>query len=344
MQIIGIVGTAKNTGKTTALTSILDSLSKNEFSLGVTSIGYDGEDIDNLTFLPKPRIFLKEGVIIASSSLTFETSKIKYEILYETDIYTPLGKVIIAKVLEPGKIVLAGPNNIKDLKKIIALFKTLNTDFLFVDGAMNRMAPMYLADKVIFSTGASRSTEIKNIVEEISLISLIFNKNIMPQYDINSNCFFVKNGELLETEIKSLLTKDDLLKLFSYRPENYEKVVIKNIFSSAVVKEFVQEILKKKDTYETVFLEPFRLLLSMNDISISEFRRMFTNNINISFIYKPSLIAITVNSFYPKYENFHFTAGYIDKYLLKKSVSEGVTVPVFDIFEEGSIDLVKLLF
>lgn len=344
MQVVGIVGTAKNTGKTTTLTSILDTLSKNKLSLGVTSIGYDGEDIDNLTYLPKPRIFLKEGIIVASSLLTFETAKIKYDLLYETDIYTPLGKVIIAKITESGKIVLAGPNNIKDLKKIITIFKTLDIDFLFVDGAMNRMAPMYLADKVVFSTGASRSVEIKNIVEEISLINLIFNKNITPQYDINSNCFFVKNGELFETEIKSLLTKDDLSKLFSYKPENYEKVVIKNIFSSAIVKEFVQEIVKKKNTYEMVFLEPFRLLLSMNIITVSEFIRMFPDNIKLSFIYKPSLIAITVNSFYPKYENFHFTPGYIDKYLLKKSVSEGVTVPVFDIFEEGSLNLIKLLF
>lgn len=343
MQTIGIVGTAKNTGKTTTLTSILNNLKEENISIGVTSIGYDGEDIDNLTYLPKPRINLKEGIILASASLTFETAKLKYEVIKETDIYTPLGRILIAKVKEAGKIVLAGPNNIRDLKRIIDLFKEESVQFLFVDGAMNRMAPMYLVDKLIFSTGASRNTEINILADEMGLVDKLFSKQSLPDYNLNNDCFFIKNGYIQETGVKALLNENDLNKLLSLNPHNYEKLVLKNIFSVNLLNNLIKKIIEKKDKFDLIFFEPFRLLLSLNSLSQTEYNKLFPEEINIYFIFKPKLIGITVNPFYPKYENFHFIADYIDKNLLKKKVKESVSVPVFDILDDSSSGLVKLI-
>jgi len=58
--IVGIAGTAKNTGKTTTTSAILDELYNMEIPIGLTSIGYDGEEIDNITRLPKPRLFVRK--------------------------------------------------------------------------------------------------------------------------------------------------------------------------------------------------------------------------------------------------------------------------------------------
>ncbi|MBU4562316.1 hypothetical protein KKB17_02785, partial [bacterium] len=56
-KVLGILGTAKNTGKTTTTSALLEIANNKNLSVGITSIGYDGEDIDNITGLPKPRIF-----------------------------------------------------------------------------------------------------------------------------------------------------------------------------------------------------------------------------------------------------------------------------------------------
>lgn len=343
MQVVGIVGTAKNTGKTTALTSILDELKNRNLSVAVTSIGYDGEDLDNLTFLPKPRIFLERDTIIATSSLTLDTAKLKYEVLLRTGIYTPLGEITIAKVTEAGKIVIAGPNNIRDLKKIISLVNDIKPDLLFVDGAMNRMAPMYLADKLIFSTGASRNTSASKIAEEMALIDKLFSKESAPLYENSSSCLLVKNGAVHETGIPYLLSERDHLDLLKLKPENYDRLVLKGIFSSDLMKEFLFDIMKSRKTYDVVFLEPFRILLSLNYITENDFKKIFPDSIRILFSIKPKLIAVTVNSFYPKYENFHFLAGYIDKQELKNKVSASIGVPVFDIFDDGSKKIVDLI-
>jgi molybdopterin-guanine dinucleotide biosynthesis protein len=56
MLSLGVLGTAKNTGKTTTLNALLKCLS--EKLLALTSIGFDGEDLDHITCLPKPNVFV----------------------------------------------------------------------------------------------------------------------------------------------------------------------------------------------------------------------------------------------------------------------------------------------
>jgi len=343
MQVVGIVGTAKNTGKTTALTSILCELKSRNLSMAVTSIGYDGEDLDNLTFLPKPRIHLEKDTIIATSSLTLDTAKLQYEVLGETGLFTPLGQIIIAKVTLSGKIVIAGPNNIRDLKKIISLIKNINPDLLFIDGAMNRMAPMFLADKLIFSTGASRSIEIENISEEMKLIGMLFSKDTCSQYSDTTSCLLIKDSAVTDTGVSALLDEKDYRGILSFKPEDYDSLVIKGIFSSELLRILLKDIAVKRNKFRLVFQEPFRVLLSLNSISESGYNNIFPVNVDVLFSIKPKLIAVTVNSFFPKYENFHFLPGYVDKSELKEKVSVAVNVPVFDIFDDGSKNLVNLI-
>ena len=66
-KAIGILGTAKNTGKTTTFNFLLEWSNLESIKVGLTSIGYDGEDIDNITGLPKPRIFVQKDNTIATA-------------------------------------------------------------------------------------------------------------------------------------------------------------------------------------------------------------------------------------------------------------------------------------
>jgi len=103
-----------------------------------------------------------------------------------------------------------------------------------------------------------------------------------------------------------------------------------------------EKILHKKE-YNICFWEPFRLLLSINSLSLDEFYKIIPENIDVSFSIKPKLIAITVNPFYPEYENYSFRTKYIDKEELKTKVAQSVSVPVYDVYEDGSNGIVSLI-
>jgi len=106
-KIISIIGLAKNVSKTTTLNHIIQTL-KGKYILGLTSIGRDGEKYDAITTLPKPRIFVESGVLIATAVQSINNSEAKIEIIKTTGINTPMGKIVIARVLSNGYIELAG--------------------------------------------------------------------------------------------------------------------------------------------------------------------------------------------------------------------------------------------
>ena len=84
-----IIGMDKNVGKTTVLNYILGK-TKDINVLGLTSIGRDGESIDRVTHTPKPRIYVKKGIILATAKQCMFQSDITKEILESTDIKTPM--------------------------------------------------------------------------------------------------------------------------------------------------------------------------------------------------------------------------------------------------------------
>ncbi|MGE5542148.1 MAG: hypothetical protein ACM3WT_03850, partial [Bacillota bacterium] len=65
---VGVAGTAKNTGKTTTLMGAMRECQERGRLVRLTSIGYDGEDVDNVTGLPKPRIYCDRGTMFATAS------------------------------------------------------------------------------------------------------------------------------------------------------------------------------------------------------------------------------------------------------------------------------------
>ena len=84
MHIIGIVGTAKNTGKTTTLAALIREAGRRRERIGVTGIGYDGEEIDTVTGLPKPRLLLQPGTIVATSERCLRTTSAEYTVIKRT--------------------------------------------------------------------------------------------------------------------------------------------------------------------------------------------------------------------------------------------------------------------
>ncbi|MGJ8455556.1 hypothetical protein ACSFC1_09660 [Pseudothermotoga sp. U03pept] len=172
MLTIGILGTAKNTGKTTALNAVIKCLSNKELAL--TSIGFDGEDLDHVTGLPKPKVVVDEGTLVITSTQAAHHSTAKLELLEELPLKTPLGKISVYRVKQLGTVVLVGPNSSDDLFDVIKRVQQYKIDLLIVDGAINRMVPFQFVDRIIIATGAARTTNLDELVLEAKVMVKAF--------------------------------------------------------------------------------------------------------------------------------------------------------------------------
>ena len=63
---VSIIGMNKNVGKTTTLNYILKE-ARGKVSLGLTSIGRDGEEIDVVTSTEKPKIYIEKNAMVATA-------------------------------------------------------------------------------------------------------------------------------------------------------------------------------------------------------------------------------------------------------------------------------------
>ena len=179
-SVVGILGTAKNTGKTTTTNTLLDNAIQNRLSIGLTSIGYDGEDLDNITELPKPRIRGVKGMLIATAERCLTAGTAQIRPIVRTPLKTPLGDIVIGRVVEEGLVVLAGPNKGRDLNTLLQGINELECNLTFVDGALNRLVPLMETEALVLATGASRDTSTEFLAHEVRSIYQIFG---LPVWD-----------------------------------------------------------------------------------------------------------------------------------------------------------------
>lgn len=346
MKTIGVIGTAKNTGKTTTLSFLLKQFIERGSNIFLTGIGYDGEEIDNITNLPKPRLFLEQNTFVATSEKCLHNSDAKFDIIEKTNFTTALGKIFLVKISEPGLMVIAGPNTKKGLNELISLAKEkTNCDILLVDGSLNRISPMYILDKLIFTTGASRNTNIDQLVEEMLTIEKIFSLNLTDQ-DFDGKVITIKySNKLVSLSINSLVDENDYRILERYIDNNLEKIFIPGLISIDFInKNFNRLFNSINKPIDVIFHSPIQLLLTDDFSKIYQLLDGFKEyDIKILFKFKPELTAITINPFYPKAENFNYIASFIDKNIFLNKMIKSLKTPVFNIFESSSEKILDLI-
>lgn len=151
---VAIVGTAKNVGKTTTLNWLIEHLASGA-TLALTSVGRDGEDLDSLTALPKPRIAPPVGTLVATSDTAVRRSRGQLSLLAETPFRTALGRVGIYRMVDTGPVELVGPVSAADAAILRVLLRQAGARRVLVDGAIDRKASAApeVADIVMLATG-----------------------------------------------------------------------------------------------------------------------------------------------------------------------------------------------
>ena len=178
---VSIVGLAKNAGKTECLNYIIKRLPIAYFNVAVTSIGIDGETTDQVTGTAKPEIIVREGMFFATSEKHFRQKRPLSELYDVGEEDTALGRVVTAKALQEGKVLLSGPSSAAALKRWMRSLKDFGIDLILIDGALSRLstASPAVSEAMVLSTGAAYSANIRELVNKTAYVVELIR---LPQY------------------------------------------------------------------------------------------------------------------------------------------------------------------
>lgn len=161
-----VVGIGKNVGKTVAMRAIYEAAVRAGVSVGLTSIGRDGEAIDAADALPKPRLWLREGTTIATARSVLPRSP-SSELLALESLQTAAGPLVLARVAQPAFYELVGPPTASGIRATVASLLA-HAEIALVDGALDRVAALAGGDDaVVVACGAAAAQTMQEAVDEI---------------------------------------------------------------------------------------------------------------------------------------------------------------------------------
>ena len=323
---LSIVGLEKNTGKTECLKYVLDRLPVQQKRMAVTSIGIDGETVDQVTRTQKPEIVLREGMFFGTSEMHYRQRRLVSELIDVSDENTSLGRVVTAKALTTGKILLSGPSSATSLKRWMTEMRRLNIDLVIIDGALSRMssASPAVSQSMILATGAAYSANLSTLVSKtahvVDLVNLELTDkdNIHRLLPIERGVWFIDgDGNLHSLEAMSSLSKD-------IRFEGMDDC--KTLYvAGALVDGFLEKVRKNKSLKQVeLVVRDFTKIF----VSPQQFRLFLKSGGRIRVMQKSKLIAVTVNPTSP--------SGYVlDSDTLCNRLSEAIQLPVYDLLKNN---------
>jgi len=320
---LSIVGLEKNTGKTECLNYVLSRLRDSHKQIALTSIGIDGESRDQVTHTQKPEIELSEGMVFVTSELHYKKRKLLSEVLDISRQSTSLGRLVTARALSKGKVLLSGPANNKAIKELLADLKKKGVDLSIVDGALSRksLGSPAVTEAMILATGAALSANISQLVFKTQyvydLIQLpeINTKLKTKLSEVGSGIWSVDVEEnITDTGISSVLLIDKKKdKLFKY---GYHFFV-----SGAVTDKFLDFLKIQKQISEIqLIVRDFTSIFASSETYYAFVKR----GGSIRVLNHTNLLAITINPVSPD--------GYtLNSEELKQALEHKLDIPVYDI-------------
>ncbi|MDR2868388.1 MAG: hypothetical protein LBV46_02475 [Bacteroidales bacterium] len=322
---ISIVGMEKNTGKTECLNYLLSRLNRLHKKIAVTSIGIDGERVDQVTFTPKPEIYLEKGNLFVTSELFYGQKSLVSEILETTESIGMNGKMITARVIVSGKVILAGPTNCTSMKQLIDHLPQLGAEIVLIDGATSRksLGSPSLSESMILTTGAAISPGINVLVSKTVFTYQLIN---LPKYETpffdtliekEQGIWALQEDDVIDLQIQSALMLDN--------PTQKLTAHSSTLFVSGMVTDKLLNHLRihKEAVNTTVVVKDFTKLF----ITPKVYHSFMQSGGKIEVLLKTRLIAVCANPTSPQ--------GYLlNSEQLCNELSQALGVPVFDVKKE----------
>lgn len=167
VRIVAVVGTAKNAGKTTSLNRMVREGTGALDPMGLLSIGVDGEEADFWLGVPKPRISVRPGTLVATAEDALHAATARVTVCHRVGVRTSLGELIIGRVETPGAVLLAGVRHRADARLAVEAMSTLGARKILIDGSYQRMmaADPSLSHGVVLATGAVLGRSVEEVVD-----------------------------------------------------------------------------------------------------------------------------------------------------------------------------------
>lgn len=321
---LSIVGLEKNTGKTECLKYVLDHMPVQEKRIAVTSIGIDGETVDQVTRTQKPEIVLREGMYFGTSEMHYRQRRLVSELIDVSDETTSLGRVVTAKALTTGKILLSGPSSSVSLRRWMGDMRRLGIDLVIIDGALSRMssASPAVSQSMILATGAAYSANMTTLVNktahvvELVNLDLTSQENVKRLLPLDKGVWFIdKQGALHDLDAVTSLSRD----IHFEGMENCETLYV----AGALVDGFLEKVRKNKVLKQVeLVVRDFTKIF----VTPQQFRLFLKAGGRVTVLQKSRLIAVTVNPTSP--------SGYVlDSDTLCGQLSETIGLPVYDLLK-----------
>ncbi len=322
---LSIVGLEKNTGKTECLKYVLERLPVDTKRIAVTSIGIDGETVDQVTRTQKPEIVLREGMYFGTSEAHYRQRRLVSELIDVSDESTSLGRVVTARAITGGKILLSGPSSASSLRRWMGEMQLrFNIDLVVIDGALSRMssASPAVSQSMILATGAAYSANINTLVSKtahvVDLVNLdlTIERNVTQLMPLEKGVWFIdKDGDLHSLDTMTSLSRD----IHFEGMDDCETLYV----AGALVDGFLEKVRQNKRLRQAeLVVRDFTKVF----VTPQQFRLFIKAGGRIRVLQKSKLIAVTVNPTSP--------SGYVlDSDTLCGRLSEAIGLPVYDLIK-----------
>lgn len=220
---ISLVGLSKNAGKTVTLNRLIRAAAGLGIPLGLLSTGRDGEPVDAVTELPKPRIWAPEGTLVATAAAggpdggsgaagEDRERTARVAVLRETGITTPLGPVVIGRVVRSGEVLLVGPGSAARIATLLDELEAAGAALCLVDGSLDRRAAAAPAvtGRAILAAGAAYSASMDATVSQVRYLLELFDlPEAPPEWRHGARppvCLLLPDGPPVAVPVPSALT------------------------------------------------------------------------------------------------------------------------------------------
>jgi hypothetical protein len=321
---LSIVGLQKNTGKTECLKYVLARLPLEQKRVAVTSIGIDGETTDQVTRTQKPEIVLREGMYFGTSEAHYRQRRLVSELIDVSDESTSLGRVVTARALTQGKILLSGPSSTLGLQRWMHDMRRHKIDLAIVDGALSRLslASPAVSQSMILATGAAYSINMSQLIQRTAFVVDLINldltsdSNIALLTPLESGMWWIDtDGQLHEMPMVTSLSQQ----VEFQGMENCSTLYV----AGALVDAFLEKVRKNKNLkhVELVVRDFTKIFVTPQQLRLFE-----KIGGTIRVLQKSKLIAVTVNPTSP--------SGYVlDSDVLCDKLSQAINLPVYDLLK-----------
>ncbi len=321
---LSIVGLQKNTGKTECLKYVLARLPLERKRVAVTSIGIDGETTDQVTRTQKPEIVLREGMYFGTSEAHYRQRRLVSELIDVSDESTSLGRVVTAKALTQGKILLSGPSSTSGLQRWMRDTRRHGIDLAIVDGALSRLslASPAVSQSMILATGAAYSINMSQLVQRTAFVVDLINigmtseGNIALLNPLESGMWWIDtDGQLHEMEGATSLSQQ----VEFHGMDRCATLYV----AGALVDSFLEKLRKNKQLrqVELVVRDFTKIFVTPQQLRLFE-----KAGGRIKVLQKSKLIAVTVNPTSP--------SGYVlNSEAVCDKISQAINLPVYDLLK-----------